>query len=59
MAELIAWFSSPQGVTVLALLVPLVCSIATAVLPSGSPLMKVVDVLALSVGRAKNDPEAQ
>ena len=39
--------------------VSFVCSILSAVLPDGSPGMKIANVVAVNVRKAKNDPSAQ
>ena len=44
------------------LIIPVIVSVASllaAVLPDDSGVMKVVNWLALNVGKAKNDPDAQ
>ena len=59
MAAVIEWFTSPQGVAVLALLVPFVSSLAAVFFKDNEGVMKVVNLLALNVGKAKNDASAQ
>ena len=34
-------------------------SILSALLPDGHPLMKIINAIAVNVGKAKNDPGAQ
>ena len=59
MTDLIGWFSSEQGMAALALAVPFICSIAAALFPDNTHIMRIVNFLALNVGRAKNDESAQ
>lgn len=44
---------------IIAAAVPALASICSIYLPSGSKTMKVIDALALNLGKAKNDPGAQ
>lgn len=59
MSEFFSIFSSPEGKALLLALIPVVASVLAAILPDGHPVMKVVNAVALNVGKAKNDPNVQ
>jgi len=56
MAEFI---SDPQNQIMIAMGATVLSSIASSVLPDGHWLMKVVNVVALNVGKASNDSHKQ
>lgn len=53
------WLSDPMNLALVAFGVSTASSFASAVLPSDNPLVKFLDVLAVNVGKAKNDPALQ
>ena len=46
-------------IALVVLATPLVCSAISAIWPSTSRVMKIIDTLAVNVGKARNDPKVQ
>jgi hypothetical protein len=53
------WMQDPLNWALAAFGISTASSCASAVLPSDNPLVKILDVLAVNVGKAKNDPAIQ
>ncbi len=53
------WIAQPENMALVTGIVVAVSSLLSAVLPDGSFLLKVINMLALNVGKAKNDPADQ
>ena len=56
---MLVWLEDPVNIAVLGTMLVTISSLLSALLPDGNIVMRIINVIALNFGRARNDPGVQ